>query len=89
MDESTELSLSIAHIAQRLQGSHLHSQIERQAKDCLHRPEIRLESLKEDVRSFLKTSGWEKKLQNAVYRELHICIQVLSHSQEDQIRCYP
>ncbi|MEQ2274663.1 hypothetical protein XENORESO_005227 [Xenotaenia resolanae] len=72
MDESTELSLSIAHIAQRLQGSHLHSQIERQAKDCLHRPEIRLESLKEDVRSFLKTSGWEKKLQNAVYRELHI-----------------
>uniref|UniRef100_A0A3B3YPP8 Rab-GAP TBC domain-containing protein n=1 Tax=Poecilia mexicana TaxID=48701 RepID=A0A3B3YPP8_9TELE len=57
MDEGTELSLSIAHIVQRLKGSHLHSQIERQAKDCLHRPEIKLESLKEDVRSFLKTSG--------------------------------
>uniref|UniRef100_A0A3P9P4M1 TBC1 domain family, member 19 n=1 Tax=Poecilia reticulata TaxID=8081 RepID=A0A3P9P4M1_POERE len=72
MDEGTELSMSIAHIVQRLKGSHLHSQIERQAKDCLHRPEIKLESLKEDVRSFLKTSGWEKKLQNAIYRELHI-----------------
>uniref|UniRef100_A0A3B5L0S2 TBC1 domain family, member 19 n=1 Tax=Xiphophorus couchianus TaxID=32473 RepID=A0A3B5L0S2_9TELE len=72
MDEGTVLSLSIAQIVQRLKGSHLHSQIERQAKDCLHRPEIKLESLKEDVRSFLKTSGWEKKLQNAIYRELHI-----------------
>ncbi|XP_008285646.1 TBC1 domain family member 19 [Stegastes partitus] len=72
MDEGTELSLTIAHIVQRLKGSHLHSQIERQAKECLHQPEIKLESLREDVRSFLKTSGWERKLQNAVYRELHI-----------------
>uniref|UniRef100_A0A671VWW9 TBC1 domain family, member 19 n=1 Tax=Sparus aurata TaxID=8175 RepID=A0A671VWW9_SPAAU len=72
MDEGTELSLTIAQIVQRLKGSHLHSQIERQAKECLHQPEIKLESLKEDVRSFLKTSGWERKLQNAVYRELHL-----------------
>uniref|UniRef100_A0AAQ6AE66 Rab-GAP TBC domain-containing protein n=1 Tax=Amphiprion ocellaris TaxID=80972 RepID=A0AAQ6AE66_AMPOC len=57
MDEGTELSLTIAHIVQRLKGSHLHSQIERQAKECLHQPEIKLESLREDVRSFLKTSG--------------------------------
>ncbi|KAM6959659.1 TBC1 domain family member 19 isoform 1-T1 [Tautogolabrus adspersus] len=72
MEGGTELSLTIAHIVQRLKGSHLHSQIERQAKDCLHQPEIKLESLKDDVRSFLKTSGWERKLQNAVYRELHL-----------------
>uniref|UniRef100_A0A8P4KLQ0 TBC1 domain family, member 19 n=1 Tax=Dicentrarchus labrax TaxID=13489 RepID=A0A8P4KLQ0_DICLA len=72
MDDGTELSLTIAQIVQRLKGSHLHSQIERQAKECLHQPEIKLESLKEDVRSFLKTSGWERKLQNAVYRELHV-----------------
>ncbi|KAM6909057.1 LOW QUALITY PROTEIN: TBC1 domain family member 19 [Xenentodon cancila] len=72
MDDGAELSVSIAQIVQRLRGSHLHSQIERHAKDCLHRPEIKLESLKEDVRNFLKTSGWEKQLQNAVYRELHI-----------------
>ncbi|XP_047465169.1 TBC1 domain family member 19 isoform X2 [Mugil cephalus] len=72
MNEGADLSLTIAHIVQRLKGSHLHSQIERQAKECLHQPEIKLESLKEDVRSFLKTSGWEKRLQNAVYRELHI-----------------
>lgn len=32
MDEDTELSLTIAHIVRRLRGSHLHSQIERQAK---------------------------------------------------------
>uniref|UniRef100_A0A3Q3GUQ1 TBC1 domain family, member 19 n=1 Tax=Labrus bergylta TaxID=56723 RepID=A0A3Q3GUQ1_9LABR len=32
MDGGTELSLTIAHIVQRLKGSHLHSQIERQAK---------------------------------------------------------
>uniref|UniRef100_A0A3Q1GZH5 Rab-GAP TBC domain-containing protein n=1 Tax=Anabas testudineus TaxID=64144 RepID=A0A3Q1GZH5_ANATE len=57
MDEGTELSLTIAQIVQRLKGSHLHSQIERQAKECLHQPDIKLESLKEDVRSFLKTSG--------------------------------
>lgn len=72
MDEGIELSLTIAQIIQRLRGSHLHSQIERQAKECLHQPDVKLESLKEDVRSFLKTSGWERKLQNAVYRELHI-----------------
>ncbi|KAF0029156.1 hypothetical protein F2P81_018261 [Scophthalmus maximus] len=56
MDEGSELSLSVAHVVQRLKGSHLHSQIERQAKECLHQPEIKLDSLKEDVRSFLKTA---------------------------------
>ncbi|XP_076016137.1 TBC1 domain family member 19 [Genypterus blacodes] len=74
MDGSTTLSLTISQIVQRLKGSHLHSQIERQAKECLHQPEIKLESLKEDVRTFLKLSGWEKKLQNAVYRELHVLL---------------
>ncbi|XP_067117543.1 TBC1 domain family member 19 [Osmerus mordax] len=72
MDEGTELSLTIAQIVQRLKGTHLHSQIERQAKDCLNQPEIKLDCLKEDVRNFLKTSGWERKLQNAVYREMHM-----------------
>uniref|UniRef100_A0A8D2P0L6 TBC1 domain family member 19 n=2 Tax=Zosterops lateralis melanops TaxID=1220523 RepID=A0A8D2P0L6_ZOSLA len=38
----------------------------------LHKPEIKLESLKEDIKDFLKTSGWEKKLQNAVYSELNV-----------------
>lgn len=32
MDEGTELSLTIAQIVRRLKGSHLHSQIEKQAK---------------------------------------------------------
>ncbi|XP_037390769.1 TBC1 domain family member 19 isoform X2 [Pygocentrus nattereri] len=72
MDEGTELSVTIAQIVQRLKGAHLHSQLEKQARECLHRPEIKLESLKEDVRNFLRVSGWERKLQNAVYRELHI-----------------
>ncbi|KAI4885018.1 hypothetical protein NFI96_013419 [Prochilodus magdalenae] len=72
MDEGTELSVTIAQIVQRLKGAHLHSQLEKQARECLHRPEIKLESLKEDVRNFLRSSGWERKLQNAVYRELHI-----------------
>ncbi|KAK1889610.1 TBC1 domain family member 19 [Dissostichus eleginoides] len=71
MDEGSELSLTIAQIVQRLKGSHLHSQIERQAKECLHQPEIKLESLKEDVRSFLKTSGWERQLQNAPVAPSH------------------
>uniref|UniRef100_A0A673AHQ6 TBC1 domain family, member 19 n=1 Tax=Sphaeramia orbicularis TaxID=375764 RepID=A0A673AHQ6_9TELE len=57
MDEGTELCVTIGQIVQRLKGTHLHSQIERQAKECLHQPDIRLESLKEDVRSFLRTSG--------------------------------
>uniref|UniRef100_A0A3P8UZ63 TBC1 domain family, member 19 n=1 Tax=Cynoglossus semilaevis TaxID=244447 RepID=A0A3P8UZ63_CYNSE len=71
MGDDANLSVTIAHIVQRLKGTYLHSQIERHAKECLHQPEIKLESLKEDVRCFLKTSGWERKLQNAVYRELH------------------
>ncbi|XP_067293435.1 TBC1 domain family member 19 isoform X2 [Pseudorasbora parva] len=72
MDESTELSVSITQIVQRLKGTHLHSQLEKQAKECMHKPEIKLETLKDDVRRYLKASGWERKLQNAVYRELHI-----------------
>ncbi|CAI9540194.1 unnamed protein product, partial [Staurois parvus] len=39
---------------------------------CLLSPDIKLETLKEDIRDFLKSSGWEKKLQNAVYRELTV-----------------
>ncbi|XP_078250165.1 TBC1 domain family member 19 isoform X2 [Pogona vitticeps] len=66
------LSLTIAQIVQRLKGSGLHSQLERQARLSLHNPEIKLESLKEDIKEFLKTSGWEKKLQNAVYSELSV-----------------
>ncbi|XP_044274349.1 TBC1 domain family member 19 isoform X4 [Varanus komodoensis] len=66
------LSLTIAQIVQRLKGSGLHSQLERQARLCLHNPEIKLESLKEDIKEFLKASGWEKKLQNAVYSELSV-----------------
>ncbi|XP_061921240.1 TBC1 domain family member 19 isoform X2 [Entelurus aequoreus] len=72
MEEDAEVSVMISLLVQRLKGSHLHSEIEQRAKECLHQPEIKLECLKEDVRHFLKSSGWEKKLQNAVYRELHI-----------------
>ncbi|XP_056613300.1 TBC1 domain family member 19 isoform X1 [Triplophysa dalaica] len=72
MDEGSDPSVTIAQVVQRLKGTHLHSQLEKQAKECLHRPEIKLESLKDDVRRWLKASGWERKLQNAVYRELHI-----------------
>ncbi|XP_068164677.1 TBC1 domain family member 19 isoform X2 [Antennarius striatus] len=68
----TGLSVTVGRIVERLKGSYLHSQIERQAKECLHQPDIKLESIKDDVRSFLRTSGWERKLQNAVYRELHV-----------------
>ncbi|NXI36805.1 TBC19 protein, partial [Galbula dea] len=72
LDPDNGLSLTIARIVQRLKGSSLHSQLERQARVSLHRPEIKLESLKEDIKDFLKTSGWEKKLQNAVYSELNV-----------------
>ncbi|XP_063257811.1 TBC1 domain family member 19 isoform X2 [Prinia subflava] len=72
LDPERGLSLTIARVVQRLQGSSLHSQLERQARVSLHKPEIKLESLKEDIKEFLKTSGWEKKLQNAVYSELNV-----------------
>ncbi|XP_010400125.1 TBC1 domain family member 19 isoform X2 [Corvus cornix cornix] len=72
LDPDRGLSLTIARVVQRLQGSSLHSQLERQARVSLHKPEIKLESLKEDIKDFLKTSGWEKKLQNAVYSELNM-----------------
>ncbi|XP_060687301.1 TBC1 domain family member 19 isoform X2 [Hemiscyllium ocellatum] len=67
-----QLSVTIAHIVQRLRGSKLHSELEREARTCLHKSEVRIESLKEDLKDFLRKSGWEKKLQNAVYRELNV-----------------
>uniref|UniRef100_A0A8C5T576 TBC1 domain family member 19 n=1 Tax=Malurus cyaneus samueli TaxID=2593467 RepID=A0A8C5T576_9PASS len=57
LDPERGLSLTIARVVQRLQGSSLHSQLERQARVSLHKPEIKLESLKEDIKDFLKTSG--------------------------------
>ncbi|XP_051030039.1 TBC1 domain family member 19 isoform X3 [Phodopus roborovskii] len=72
LQEESDLSLIIAQIVQKLKGSNLYAQLERQAWACLQRPEIRLESLKEDIKAFFKISGWEKKLQNAVYSELNV-----------------
>uniref|UniRef100_A0A8C3SQ42 TBC1 domain family member 19 n=1 Tax=Chelydra serpentina TaxID=8475 RepID=A0A8C3SQ42_CHESE len=57
LEQDTGLSLAIAQIVQRLKGSSLHSQLERQARGSLHKPEIKLDSLKEDIKEFLKTSG--------------------------------
>uniref|UniRef100_A0A8C1G2S3 TBC1 domain family, member 19 n=1 Tax=Cyprinus carpio TaxID=7962 RepID=A0A8C1G2S3_CYPCA len=54
---NAELSVSVTQIVQRLKGTHLHSQLEKQAKECLHKPEIKLETLKDDVRRLLKASG--------------------------------
>ncbi|XP_074252077.1 TBC1 domain family member 19 isoform X2 [Saimiri boliviensis] len=72
LQEESDLSLMIAQIVQKLKGSNLYSQLERQAWASLQRPEIKLESLKEDIKEFFKISGWEKKLQNAVYSELSV-----------------
>ncbi|XP_063778241.1 TBC1 domain family member 19 isoform X1 [Pseudophryne corroboree] len=70
--EEEELSVSIAHIVRKLKGTRLHCQLEREARGCLLNPDITLETLKEDIKEYLKASGWEKKLQNAVYRELSV-----------------
>ncbi|XP_072352631.1 TBC1 domain family member 19 isoform X1 [Scyliorhinus torazame] len=70
-----QLSVTIAHIVQRLRGSKLHSELEREARTCLHKSDVRIESLKEDLKDFLRKSGWEKKLQNAVYHELNVLPQ--------------
>ncbi|KAM8802935.1 TBC1 domain family member 19 isoform 3-T3 [Rhynchonycteris naso] len=72
LQEESDLSLVIAQIVQKLKGSNLYAQLERQAWASLQRPEIKLESLKEDIKRFFKTSGWQKKLQNAVYSELSV-----------------
>uniref|UniRef100_A0A673W8M8 Uncharacterized protein n=1 Tax=Salmo trutta TaxID=8032 RepID=A0A673W8M8_SALTR len=52
MDKRMELSLIIAHIIQ-------------QAKECLQRPEIKLESLR--GRNFLKASGKRVKAKQNVF----------------------
>ncbi|XP_075714978.1 TBC1 domain family member 19 isoform X2 [Rhinoderma darwinii] len=70
--EEEELSVSIAHIVQKLKGTALHCQLEKEARGSLFSPDIKLETLKEDIKDFFKASGWEKKLQNAVYRELSV-----------------
>ncbi|GAB1289662.1 TBC1 domain family, member 19 [Apodemus speciosus] len=56
LQEESDLSLIIAQIVQKLKGSNLYAQLERQAWACLQRPEIRLESLKEDIKEFFKIS---------------------------------
>ncbi|XP_048457664.1 TBC1 domain family member 19 [Rhincodon typus] len=68
-----QLSVTIAHIVQRLRGSKLHSELEREARTCLHKSEVRIESLKEDLKDFLRKSekygneeparvNWEKRV---------------------------
>uniref|UniRef100_A0A0J9YU68 TBC1 domain family, member 19 n=1 Tax=Mus musculus TaxID=10090 RepID=A0A0J9YU68_MOUSE len=81
LQEESDLSLIIAQIVQKLKGSNLYAQLERQAWSCLQRPEIRLESLKEDIKEFFKISGWEKKLQNAVYSELNVGLLTVSEGE--------
>uniref|UniRef100_A0A8C5V454 TBC1 domain family member 19 n=1 Tax=Microcebus murinus TaxID=30608 RepID=A0A8C5V454_MICMU len=55
--EESDISLIIAQIVQKLKGSNLYAQLERQAWASLQRPEIKLESLKEDIKEFFKISG--------------------------------
>ncbi|XP_074130706.1 TBC1 domain family member 19 isoform X4 [Sminthopsis crassicaudata] len=72
LQEETDLSVIIAHIVQKLRGSRLSTQLGFQASVSLQKPEIKLESLKEDIKEFFRITGWEKKLQNAVYSELTV-----------------
>ncbi|PWA28798.1 hypothetical protein CCH79_00012920 [Gambusia affinis] len=88
MDEGTELSLSIAQIVQRLKGSHLHSQIERQAKSTFYHsvalphcsqlppshPTAPLEHLKEPL-AYMRKAQRCKSLFFRVTRGLHVCAQ--------------
>eukprot|EP00069_Balaena_mysticetus_P015858 bmy_09508T0 len=57
LQEESDLALIIAQIVQKLKGSNLYAQLERQAWASLQRPEIKLESLKEDIKEFFKISG--------------------------------
>uniref|UniRef100_A0A8C5T2F7 TBC1 domain family member 19 n=1 Tax=Malurus cyaneus samueli TaxID=2593467 RepID=A0A8C5T2F7_9PASS len=61
LDPERGLSLTIARVVQRLQGSSLHSQLERQARVS---PDLTCRATSD--------SCWEKKLQNAVYSELNV-----------------
>ncbi|XP_007887259.1 TBC1 domain family member 19 isoform X2 [Callorhinchus milii] len=70
--DGQELSATIAYVVKKLKSSQLHSELEREARTSLHKSEIRIDTLKEDLKVFLQKSGWEKKLQNAVYRELNV-----------------
>uniref|UniRef100_A0A5F8HBE9 TBC1 domain family member 19 n=1 Tax=Monodelphis domestica TaxID=13616 RepID=A0A5F8HBE9_MONDO len=72
LQEEEDLSLTIAQIVQKLKGSRLYAQLERQAWVSLQKPEIKLETLKEDIKEFFRITGWEKKLHNAVYSELTV-----------------
>uniref|UniRef100_A0A6Q2YT79 Rab-GAP TBC domain-containing protein n=1 Tax=Esox lucius TaxID=8010 RepID=A0A6Q2YT79_ESOLU len=64
MDEGTELSLTIAQIVQRLKGTNLHSQIERQAKVSSHHDVSCTAELKRvcNTDSCLSCLLWEKRI---------------------------
>ncbi|XP_033631796.1 TBC1 domain family member 19-like [Asterias rubens] len=63
-------SVVIAHVAREIRKSRLHFQLKRAAQVQAAKPSIRLSDLQDQVIQGIQESGWERRLHNAVYRQL-------------------
>ncbi|XP_071504232.1 TBC1 domain family member 19-like [Diadema antillarum] len=68
-----DLNVMLAQIVQDLKKTMLHSQLKQAAQVIAAMPDIDISNLEVTVPARLAETGWEQKLQNAVYRHLRHC----------------
>nr|XP_002119373.1 TBC1 domain family member 19 [Ciona intestinalis] len=69
----SEVAALITEIICNLNGSTLQAQLKRAAQKEVEKPTVTSATLKSDIISSLKTSGWEKILRNEIYKQIN-CI---------------
>ncbi|XP_077975364.1 TBC1 domain family member 19-like [Styela clava] len=69
--DNAELSNVISQIVTRLKSTTLQTQLKYAAKKEAEQQGVTKATLRNDIAQGLKSSGWEKVLRNAVYRELN------------------
>ncbi|XP_074650337.1 TBC1 domain family member 19-like [Tubulanus polymorphus] len=65
------LTLLISKIVQDIQKLPIYSQLQKAARFEVSKPSLKLNDLKQGVKTALSNAGWEKKLRNEVYK----CVQ--------------
>ncbi|CAH1262480.1 TBC1D19 [Branchiostoma lanceolatum] len=77
MDTATDMELShlVDMVTRNLKATPLYTDMRQAAAAQVQKDSFHLGDLKQSLLSALEESGWERKLRNAVYREMLICAQ--------------
>ncbi|XP_078590504.1 TBC1 domain family member 19-like [Branchiostoma floridae x Branchiostoma japonicum] len=77
MDGATDMELShlVDMVTRNLKATPLYTDMRQAAAAQAQKDSFHLGDLKQSLLSALEESGWERKLRNAVYREMLICAQ--------------